>query len=177
MKINRKYKIEQAVSSDRLKPALNNVKMYSRRLVATDGHIMAVIPFKKADNGITELNVKGLIPPEVFTAARKANKKTDKEYATIEHDGTDIGITDIDKNQKSNFQTVDEPYPDVVRVIPRCKTEYCISFTVKNLVRLAKAIGAEQVTLEFHGETKGIIVRPNDKDNNAWGLLMPVRTK
>ena len=177
MKIARKHKIEKVCSDDKLRYAINNVKAYKHRLVATNGHAMAVIPYKKANIDIPEEEFTGLIPPEVFNEARKVNKKFERDDMIIEHNGK-LTVKDYSTGTEKSFNYIDEPYPDVVRVIPRRKTEYKISLNAKLLYELSQALGCDGVILEFTGKTSGIIVKPHEnslctEDNHAWGILMP----
>ena len=177
MKINRKFKPESAISKDELRVSLNHVKAFKRKLCACDGHIASFIPYEMADNGISEEKITGLIPPEVFKESRKMNKKLDRDNMIIEHNGKLI-VKEYGGSKQSEFDYCDEPYPDVVRVLPTRKPiVFEIALNIDNLKRLSDALGTEILTLQFTGQTSAAIVKPTNSinDEGQWGIIMPCR--
>jgi hypothetical protein len=47
--MNRKYKLEKAVSKEPMREALQNVYVTKRYATATNGHILAIVPVKSDD--------------------------------------------------------------------------------------------------------------------------------
>ena len=70
MQIDRKYKIEKAVSTDTLRENLQNVFVSKRHAVATDGKILAIVPVQtdKEDEA-------GWLTPDALKHARKVSGK------------------------------------------------------------------------------------------------------
>ena len=177
MKINRKFKPESAVSKDKLRVSLNHVKAFKRKLCACDGHIAAFIPYELNNDGLQEEKITGLIPAETFKESRKLNKKLDRDNMIIEHNGKLI-VKEYGGTKQSEFGYCDEPYPDVVRVLPTRKPAvFEISLNVDNLKRLSDALGTETLTLQFTGQTSAVIVKPTNamNDDGQWGIIMPCR--
>jgi hypothetical protein len=49
MEINKKYKLEKAVSIDPMRESLLNIFITRRHAIATNGHILAIVPVKSDD--------------------------------------------------------------------------------------------------------------------------------
>ena len=70
MQIDRKYKIEKAVSTDSNRESLQNVFVSRRHAMATDGRILAIVPVKTdVEDG------PGWMSPDALKHARKVSGK------------------------------------------------------------------------------------------------------
>lgn len=72
MKIDTRYETERLVSKDATRPHLHNLHYDkgNQKLVATNGHAMAVVPVVPSDD-----DVAGWVTPDAMRAARKAAGK------------------------------------------------------------------------------------------------------
>jgi len=178
MKFNEKYKIEKAVTTDKLRPAMCEIQIDKdgKQLVATNGHILAMIPCE-----IAEADIARRIRPDVITKARKAEKSLPKYQRTdkINLNNANATVTLADSSIVPN-SICEDNYPNWQAVIPKIEESEEIALNVELLDRLTDAIGTKSIKIVFDTKhkTQGMKVYPlNDGDNNAWGLLMPLRIK
>jgi hypothetical protein len=148
----------------------------NKRLVATDGHAMAVIPCQ-----VDEGDTSGRVPSEALKAARKVR-------------GTDFGI---ELNGSAKIQDGRSwPRQEHLGYLPASAIDQVstvegevvakIRFDAEMLLRLARALGSNgngvksenhkvrHVTLEIRGELLPMKVFA-DGEPGKFGVLMPVR--
>lgn len=165
--------IEKSAAKKDIRENLNYVYLDrdNDRLLATDGHILAVVPAQCADD-----DVSGYVSVDAIKAARKANKHD----ATIKANGS-LAVV--------NGPTFDRPdpglpFPDIDRVIPEVTGDPDIALNAKLLLQLAEAISDTPnriVHLRFARNSAGDIcgssavhvTSGNNPDN--FGVIMPVR--
>jgi hypothetical protein len=70
MEINKKYKLEKAVSKDPLRESLQNIFITQRHAIATNGHILAIVPVKSEDT-----DRPGILSVVALKLGRKAMPK------------------------------------------------------------------------------------------------------
>ena len=177
MKIDKKYKIEEAASSDKTRYAINCVRIDalngSAKAIATDGKIMAIVPIELQDGDKSEVS----LPCDAIKAARKAAGKVFAPqiklngHAVVE-----------DGNGSRAFNYNEDRYPNFAQVIPKeSKPDevYNISFDVKLLTRLWKALGGE----DCRQAIVKLKIRKDDHcpmevsvgDGQGYGIIMPCR--
>lgn len=158
MRIEKKYKLEKAVSKDR--PSLSIIKRIGDRLVATNGHALASVPIE-----VEETDTADGVSPEALIAARKATRTFDVPLGLGETQAIPGGQT---------FPKVDaSSFPDVERVSKAARESYKIirvGINAKSLHALAEALGDDVVELEISSPFEPIFVRPI---GDAFGVLMP----
>ncbi len=167
MEINRKYKLEKAVSLDETQTSLTNIFVTRRHAAATNGHILAIVPVvsDKSDK-------KGWLSPEALRLGRKVTPKAfDAVQITLDgkqilSDGT--AITRPDRNVKP---------PSLYKILRNAHKKRKIRFgiNVSFLKDLADSLGSEQVILEMSTPDQSILVRPLRDSNGEVGLIMPVK--
>lgn len=195
MNIENKYKIEEAASKDKTRPALHGVHVATVNgsasplegktvAVATDGRIMALVPVDVALGGDEREAVKnGLVNvrPEALVAARKVSKKNKNLLAGISLNGKATVHTE---NGIQSFDYIDLRFPNFNQVLPKpTEKTFKLSFDVNNLVRLWKALGGEDakqlgVTLTVGHDGSAVdVTRPVEVtvDGQGYGLLMQMR--
>ncbi len=168
MEINKKYKLEKAVSKDPLRENLHNIIIQGKQAFATDSYIMAVVPVKM-EKGDTP----GLMSPDALKLGRKATLK-----------GFDEIRIALDGSQKLQDGTVlprpEGDHPDRLQSIlsdAQKKRKVKFGINVSLLKDLSDAIGADEVVLELAAPDKAILVRPLKDSNGEKGIIMPVRVK
>jgi len=162
MRISKAYKLENLVDEMNTH-GLANICIENNTAVACDGKVMAIVPLKEF-----EPNETGCISPEILVAARKASVKSIKE--------SDIFLTDKEERLIDGL-TRPRPsseYPKYKEVIPIDEPQITVSFDIKLLDKLAKAINSDRLVLEIINPRKAIRVYPANKGNEAFGLLMPI---
>lgn len=174
MKIDKKYKIENACSTDTSRYILNSVRIEGEgtaaQAIATDGRMMAIIPVELQEGDRTEVNIS----PKAFAVSRKVCGKL-SQYR-IELNGS-AKVSGGEGEQ--SFGYVEGNYPNWQQVIPKKYTKSKkISFDMKLLFALWKAIGGEaasqnKVILELSENTTDPILVATEGD--AKGILMPLR--
>jgi hypothetical protein len=176
MLVSKTHKIENAASKDQTRAALMNPYLErgadGDKVIATDGRMLAVLPVE-----CDEKDVTGYIPRECLKDARKAGGVILNGVAEV------YGGASYPRGTQYNF-------PQWRQVMPDYSNRRTIKLGIDPalLKRLADAIGAEKVCLEFpldepnewhSGDciTEPLTVRPaNDNSGNpAHGVLMPVR--
>ena len=200
MIIDPKYKIHLAAAkSDASRPTLESVYVHRRATtgepvaVATDGHILAIVPVEpsrvpETEDELPEIPAAGepgiLIPPD---AIKHAGKKDNHGLLLVSTADTPGHVSTVDGRGWA-LPAVDpaRPFPAYENVVPQIDrpVKFRVSFDARLLSRLADAIGADKgaVTLEFGaGEFDAIRVLPIDKDGkrviDGEGVLMPMIVK
>lgn len=178
MKIEKKYKIEEAASTDKTRYAINCVRVDTlngkAKAIATDGKIMAIVPIELQDGDKNEVS----LPCDAIKTARKATRKLDN-HAEIKLNGHAVVE---DGNGSRSFNYNDAQYPNFVQVIPKESKEddvYSIAFDVKLLVRLWKALGGEDcklasVKMKIRKEGHSAI-EVSVGHGEGYGIMMPCR--
>ena len=165
MIVDKKYKIEKAVSTDGTRYVLNHVYLdvEKKRAVATTGRILAVVPCDIADDDVT-----GMIPVDAIKAARKVK-------------GLNIVVGANGNCETLNGQTFKRPdgtFPKYEGVIPKhASGGIKISLNAKFLYQLAQATGDDEVILDIQDAGSAVIVTPYHREPNAFGVIMPIRIK
>jgi hypothetical protein len=190
MKISKSYKLENAMSNDRVgrenlcSGEVTTASDGSRVAVAIDGHIMAVVPVE------AESDELGALTPEVLKASRKLGLAMSlAEFDAKGHYELSNGVTlprpkrgeDVgDLASFPNWEHVTRGSGGSGGPLTRAHT-FKVSLSAELLYKLADAIGAKGVTLEFGDELSPILVRPimfeDEEAPKAYGILMPIRTE
>lgn len=169
MKLNKKYQIEKAASSDPTWFVITNIHIAEDRkhLVATDGRMLAIVPVeldKKDDRG------SGAIAPSVIIDARKKARRSDDLFISM--NGT---FQHVDGMTAPRISAEDAGvYPNYLQLIPKDPAiKNKVTLNPEMLLSLARALGdSKSITLEFQDVSghPAIIARNGD----AIGLLMPL---
>ena len=170
MKVSQRYKIESACSPDKLRlgGVLTRIALDCSTalpvLVATDGHILAVVPAEACKEEA------GFVTAESLKAARKA---TPKKAETMELlcNGS-LAVPNGPSFPRPNDGLT---FPRWQAVIPTEAPVLTVAFDVALLVRLAEAIGSDKVVLEISNPNHAIRVRPYMNDTEAYGVMMPLK--
>ena len=163
-------KIELAVSKDTSRPQIGHVHLDvdKSRLLATNGHIAAIVPVQ-LDSGDTS----GPISIDAIKQARKEDKRSG-DYHIRANGGLELSNGAM-LPRESDVQQ----FPDIDRVInPNGEPVVSVSFNAKLLYELAQALGTtnrgqHQVTLEIRDENNVILVTARGCE--AHGAIMPMR--
>ena len=180
MKFDRNAKIEEAVSKDASRYAITEPYFDGENLVATDGHIMAVIPIDK-DKEKTADDEKGYIPKAFLKKVRgKAGKYSDLELS--------ISKDKVSGTTKEGYETVDSPLQDATfvsykNVLIGERKETSVSFDAEKLFRLSNALGAggfKSLVLHFKQRENGdieplAVVRVTVTGSKNHGVISPRR--
>jgi DNA polymerase III sliding clamp (beta) subunit (PCNA family) len=185
MKTN--FKLHLATSKDKIRPVLTKILVTRNEIVATDAHILAMIPVSTIfDLASIELIPEDgiLIDSQVWKAVYNA-----ESLHLIQRDG--IYLTAYFKNKpaleyRTETNGTGERYPDYKRVIPdhehaQQQTDV-MKLNPKLLENLRQALDATAgVKMEFNGHNKGINITPvlerGNEDKTAehgTGLIMPM---
>jgi DNA polymerase III sliding clamp (beta) subunit (PCNA family) len=166
MQIERKYKIEKAVSSDSTRENLQNVFVSRRHCMATDGKILAIVPVtcEKGDES-------GWMTPEALKLARKISGKG--------LDSIRIGLNGAQILPDGTvMKRPDEHNPPRVYHLLRKAHQgkyYRFAINAGYLKSLADALGSEELVLECGQPAEAILVRPLRHEEGTVGLIMPIR--
>jgi hypothetical protein len=167
MEINKKYKLEKAVSTDSLRPALQNISISRTHAMATNANILAIVPVTMAKD-----DTPGWLTPDALKLGRKVSPKSE-EAMTITLNGKQILPDGTQMARPGN----DEQPPDIAGILHSAKMNRKFKFgiNVQLLKDLSDAIGSEEVVLELAQADKAILVRPVQSKAGEHGIIMPVR--
>lgn len=181
MKIDKKYKIESASSTDVSRYILNSVRIEKTSVtpdgrqaqaIATDGKIMAMVPVQLEDGDKEE----AIVSPKAFATARKACGKL--ADARIELNGS-AKVTSVEGEQ--SFGYIEGNYPNWKQVQPGdYKDSLKVSLDAKLLFNLWKAIGGEsasnnRINLEIDTKNDMNPIKVTT-DGDGKGIIMRIRT-
>lgn len=182
--INKNFKLDLVCSKDDMRPAMTHVLVKKDVMVATNAHIMAIVPTKEMfrDEFIED------IPEEGMLIHREDWKKMlPYTVATWKTKGEVIKCIDSKKRplliEVENQQEVGV-YPNWEAVIPteemRKGTELdSIGVNLEFAATLQKALGLPSCKLDFSGKSRAIyLTAANEEDSNGqYGIVMPVMIK
>lgn len=167
-------KIEMAASPEESRYALHAVQLdtVGKRLMASDGHILAVIP---AD--VSPEDNSGLIPVQAFTDMRKMVKAAKKDvYITCNGN-----VKATTGNSTMEWAYVEGKFPNADAILADLKFEGPATFTLNLdlLVRLAAALGAKNertkntvISLWIKDAQSSMQVKTSENPD-AVGVIMP----
>ena len=176
MKLAKIHKLEAAVSKDETRPGITQPFIQNGRAIATDGRILASVPIETEEG--EEVEGKKL-PLDAIKAARKASGKlwADMPFTFSETHCSIFGGASFPLHH------ADVVSPKVAEIVSarleREEATFSVTLDIDLLKRLSEALGTEKVTLCFKDEESIITVLPSgteNRDNKAFGLLMPIRT-
>jgi len=166
MQIDRKYKIEKAVSTDSMRENLQNVFVSKRHAMATDGKILAIVPVtcEKDDEA-------GSLTPEALKLARKVSGKG-LDSVRIGLNGAQI-LPDGTVMKRPN----DHKPPRIFHLLRKANRGkyYRIGINAGYLKNLSDALGSEELVLECGNPAEAVMVHPLRHEDGCMGLLMPIR--
>jgi len=177
MKIDKKYKIESASSTNASRYILNSVRIEKTgeqaQAIATDGRIMAIVPVQLEDGDKEE----AIVSPKAFATARKScGKLVD---ARIELNGN-AKVTNGIEDQ--SFGYIEGNYPNWKQVLPKdYKKSLKVSLDAKLLLNLWKAIGGEaassnRINLEIDTQSDHNPIKVTT-EGDGLGIIMRIRTE
>lgn len=147
------------------------------RIEATDGRILASIHVmtkerEEPNPGEGQIN----IDPDAFKEAKRRSRRSDGESLSLELDGS-IGTAHV-----PGGPTFREPHgggcPDASEArVGGGEPDKRYGFNAKLLLDLAKALGGEQVLIEFHDEGAHVVKIIGDDGEivaGRYGLIFPV---
>ena len=182
--INKNFKLDLACGKDDLRPVMQYVLVTKEKCVATDAHIMAIIPTNKffKDEFIAS------IPEEGMLIHREDWKKMlPYTVAVWKTEGEVIKCLDSKKRPlliEVESQEEVGKYPNWEAVIPtkdmREGAEVdSIGLNLEIAATLQKALGLPSCKLDFSGKGRAIyLTAANEEDSNGqYGIVMPVMIK
>ena len=170
-------KIEQAASTEESRCTLKAVKLdvENKRMMATDGHILAIVPVE-----VDATDHSGLLSVDSMKQIRAMQRRSKSIPVNIAVNGK---ATATGKSETSEFELVTGQFPNVDAVIPtgeKYEGPATVCFNVDLLVRLAKALGADEahqgtiVQLWIKDASSPVLVKTSENPE-AIGVLMPYR--
>ena len=171
MKIQKDCKIELAVSKDAARESLAHPWFDGKRVIATDGKIMAIVPVEAEDS---PRDRPGYVPCGVLKEARAASRND--SHCRIGINGSIVfptrqGVCRIPRIKGLKF-------PDWEKVIPNMKgrKKHIVTLNPKLLWQLAQAVGGDEVlTLEFDKSDPHAVIKVTSSNSKAWGIIMPIK--
>lgn len=166
-------KIELATSQEASRYTLQAVKLdvEQKKLIATDGHILACIPAEVAAD-----DHSALIALDVMKSLRAIKKQQKHGEPQVTTNGK---ITVESLNTRSEFPLAEGSFPNYEAVKPKMEGPHTIGIDAALLLRLAQALSGDntskqaRVKLWIKDANSAIGVQVNDA--GAWGAIMPVR--
>ena len=168
MKIDKKYRLEKAVSTDESRTNLTNISITRRHAIACDGRMIAIVPVE-----VDEGDEAGWLSPDALKLARRVNPKGLDTIGIILN-GTQE-LPDGSTIKRPSFDEVHPPKMLQILLHANRGRTFRIGINASMLKSLSEAIGSEEVVLEFGSPTETILVHPVHYEEGVCGVLMPVR--
>lgn len=186
MKIQKKFQLQKAVSGDACRFVLQHIygDVYQDKTVAvaSDGHIMAVVPaeFESPED-------IGVVPIEAYKEARKSSPKSSGKRRSrfAQKPKTEPAMVSIQLNGKAEvktnkatviFERDTEAFkvPGWPKVVPQGEPKQKLYFNAASLYRLAQALGDDAIELSIYEGGGAMQVRGGNSKTDAFGLIMPM---
>lgn len=156
MKVNKKHQLKIIAKEKTLYSGFHYIHKYDDSTVeVTNGFLLARIPAKEVTCELYEPKTSKTDPDDVSNFIYNAASDEDIE--------------------KIIFPNTPNKYPNTDSVFPKDNSVLKIGINAKLLSDLAKLLGDEQLELEIINNKKAISVKTHNKNNRAYGLLMPFR--
>lgn len=168
-----KARIEEAASKEETRFTLRAVKVdvEKKRAMATDGHMLAIVPCEVSDS-----DKSSLLSTDSIKQIRAMEKRAKSTPVTLS-----LGekVSAIGRGETGEYDLVTGQFPNVDAVIPKYDLPVTISFNAELLYRLAKAMTATGdnliVSLTVKDRESSILVKAG-ANPEAIGVLMPTRS-
>lgn len=168
MQIDKKYRLERAVSTDDARESLANISVTRRHAIACDGHILAIVPVttEKGDEA-------GWMTPDALKLARKCGPRG-SDLIQIGLNGSQE-LQDGSTLKRPSFDKVRPPKMLQILLNAHRRRTYRVGINAGMLKDLSDALGTDEVVLEFGSPTEPILIRPVHHEEGVRGVIMPVR--
>lgn len=177
--MNKKIKLHLACGKDELRPVMGYIKVTKSVCVATNAHILAVIPTEDIFN---QDFISGIPEDGVLLHSEDYKKMLMFEIATWKKEGEVIKMIDSKKRpQLFEVETEGEvgKYPNWQSIIPynpNIELNY-IGLNMNLAKDLQDALGLESCKMEFDGESRPItLTDAKGEHKGRYGIVMPVMT-
>jgi hypothetical protein len=171
MQFSKTAKLEAIVSADKDRGAITHIYLDveqadNPRLIATDGHVMAIVPVQAT------VEEGGYVPVPALKAARKVKGKGDGILALN-------GTASLPTGESWPREDASLRYPAWRQVLPGADRDGSIKISLNAdlLHRLAGALGSEAVVLELIPAEPLAPIRVTVADSPNVGVIMPIRVK
>lgn len=168
MQIDKKYRLEKAVSTDASRENLANISVTRRHAVACDGKMIAIVPVK-ADEG----DEAGWLTPDALKLARKVNPRGLDTIPIILNGSQEL--PDGSTLKRPSFDDINPPKILQILLHAHRGRTFRVGINAGMLKGLSDALGTEELILEFSSPSEAILVHPIHHEEGVRGVLMPVR--
>ena len=168
MKIDKKYRLEKAVSTDESRENLANISVTRRHAIACDGKMIAIVPVE-----VDEGDEVGWMTPDALKLARRVNPKGLDTIRIVLN-----GSQELPDGSTAMRPSFDEVHPPrMLQILLKAhRGRTCrVGINTGMLKQLSEALGTEELILEFGSPSDAILVRPVHQEEGVRGVLMPVR--
>lgn len=173
-------KLDLICGRDDLRPEMTHVKVTKEVMVATNAHVIGVIPTKLmfSEDFIAEIPESGILIhyedwKKLSSSENVVWKSEDVIRVIYKGSKRDVLI------QVDNEDNVGK-FPNWEAVFPTEQMRTCelnkVGLNLKLALDLQNALGLSTLALQFSGASKAIYVSPisKDLDDGRYGLIMPV---
>ena len=175
MKLQDKKPIEQCAGKNDVRHYLNHpyLDTENKRLIATDGHCLAVVPVE-----LSEGDTSGPVSADALKAARKTITGISRvPYRTEAEIVCNGGLEVTDGPTFPRPDLDGSKYPDIERITPDKEGRICFGVKAQYLADVAKAIanskyGGVTLWIDPKDPTAAILL---EGENDAYGVVMPMR--
>ena len=168
MKIDKKYRLEKAVSTDESRENLANISVTRRHAIACDGKMIAIVPVE-----IDEGDEVGWMSPDALKLARKVNPRGLDTIRIMLNGNQELpGGSTV---KRPSFDDVHPPKMMQILLNAHRGRTFQVGINAGMLKQLSEALGTEELILEFGSPDEAILVKPVHREDGVRGVLMPVR--
>jgi hypothetical protein len=168
MKIDKKYRLERAVSTDVSRENLANISVSRRHAIACDGKMIAIVPV-----AVEEGDEAGWMTPDALKLARRVNPKGLDTIRIVLNGSQEL--PDGSTVKRPSFDEVHPPKMLQILLKAHRGRTFRIGINASMLKSLSEALGSEEIVLEFGSPSETILVHPVHHEEGVCGVLMPVR--
>lgn len=178
MKTN--YKLHLSAGKDALRPVMQHILLTKKEFVATDAHIMSVVPngYILDEDSIALIPDEGLlIDAKVWKTIYNANRisltlEDNKYFIQAMFTNKPFMVFEVFKDgQLYNFPKWEQVLPNesASQEVP------AIGLDSKLLYNLGQALDIPSFKLEFNGQNRPIMCKSLSDSDNAYGIIMPIK--
>lgn len=170
-------KIESAASQLESRYMLRAVKFDAegKRMLATDGHILAIVPVETNDNDCT-----GVLSLETIAAARLAQKQSKSIPINLHVNGK--ATIEAPGEIKIEHPLMEGKFPKCDEVVPKFEGPCTIAFNVDLLLRLADALKQKETGKHIKPRIVQLWIKDREstvlvkiRGSEGIGVIMPCR--
>lgn len=180
-----------AVSKDKTRPALLGVHLDGEKAVATDGHVLIVLPRgdmseaefpvrwpdAELDCGPVTLDAKSVLESVKATPTNGVFPVLHYVQVAGAGETRQLRATNLDRDHGATVRDIG-PYPNWKAVLPKADPTFSIGLGVSQVLKLFRALdaaGVESVKVDFRSPLQAVTLTGTCELGEVFAIIMPQR--